>query len=641
MDERTEASRLTDEFLPDKIEDRSQAQDSDGDGLTDGEEAQLGTDPNNADTDRDGVSDLQEVLLGTDPNNPDTDRDGVIDGHELRNGANLDPDRKPSPIVSDLYQWSQQSNLNTNQSQTPNLEPQQSPIVNDLYQWSQQRSDLNADLDGASNDLNESTSEIEQPAPNEPTSDDRQFAPNESTSETGRPAVINDIYKRLQERTSLDINQVTLAVYEGAELLYQSDSQFVEFDKFSPQIQDLLQKTLEDPTGLKGELAISVNGEVIFHVEDGELKIDQYGLAGTQQVSQAQSQTQSTDSKLQFEPKAIHERYSQEVREDRQGNDIAPIDAFERIALTALDDGLNPEQTKQVLQHDPFYQNFALAMGQEQADSYSNFLVNSLVDKGESQGKIFLLEQRVKSLQSSSNVEPQSSSESVAVNDSDRLDNLENYVKNLEAFNQKLSSQLDTVNQKLDKLSQSKAFASQSSGLNQFFSKVSQSFTDALQATKNALRQKAGEVSFSLIDATAKQSIQWFGEQTKDGLRVIDTNDVKRLGVNQQGDIWLSKAPDLQASAQYQRLSQQIDKNLPPSLQIKQIAQAALKEQLTTPQIQSVLSQSPKFQEISANQGTDKANQFATVAIAAAQRQNAIDARPQQQQQQNQKQYQA
>lgn len=61
----------------------------------------------------------------------------------------------------------------------------------------------------------------------------------------------------------------------------------------------------------------------------------------------------------------------------------------------------------------------------------------------------------------------------------------------------------------------------------------------------------------------------------------------------------------------------------------------------TSPQIQSVLSQSPKFQEISSKQGVDKANQFASVAIAAAQRQNLIDARPQQQQQQQQKQHQA
>src|SRR5690606_18729059 len=44
------------------------AADSDGDGLTNGEEAALGTDPDDADTDGDGVPDGDEV--GGDPVNP-------------------------------------------------------------------------------------------------------------------------------------------------------------------------------------------------------------------------------------------------------------------------------------------------------------------------------------------------------------------------------------------------------------------------------------------------------------------------------------------------------------------------------------------------------------------------------------------
>ena len=92
--------------------------DSDNDGLTNDEEADLGTDPNNPDTDGDGILDGQEVNtdntnplddcdsiggvplgtsdcdndgltneeetdLGTDPNNADTDGDGLTDGEEV------------------------------------------------------------------------------------------------------------------------------------------------------------------------------------------------------------------------------------------------------------------------------------------------------------------------------------------------------------------------------------------------------------------------------------------------------------------------------------------------------------------------------------------------------------------------------
>jgi len=68
--------------------------DTDGDTLTDGDEVlRRSTDPLNPDTDGDGLSDGDEVRRGTDPLNPDTDRDGLIDGDEVRIGTDpLKPD---------------------------------------------------------------------------------------------------------------------------------------------------------------------------------------------------------------------------------------------------------------------------------------------------------------------------------------------------------------------------------------------------------------------------------------------------------------------------------------------------------------------------------------------------------------------
>ncbi len=58
--------------------------DNDHDGLTNKEEKELGTDPNNADTDGDGLSDGDEVLkYHTDPLKADTDGDGLSDGDEV------------------------------------------------------------------------------------------------------------------------------------------------------------------------------------------------------------------------------------------------------------------------------------------------------------------------------------------------------------------------------------------------------------------------------------------------------------------------------------------------------------------------------------------------------------------------------
>ncbi len=93
--------------------------DTDGDGLPDAQEIELGTDPAVPDTDEDGINDGDEVnvhrtdplnfdtdadnfydggelIRGTDPNNPDSDGDGLLDGDEeyiyLTNPANPDTD---------------------------------------------------------------------------------------------------------------------------------------------------------------------------------------------------------------------------------------------------------------------------------------------------------------------------------------------------------------------------------------------------------------------------------------------------------------------------------------------------------------------------------------------------------------------
>jgi hypothetical protein len=65
--------------------------DRDNDGLSDEEEADIGTDPDDPDTDRDGLNDGDEVNIhSTDPNREDTDGDGLGDGTEV-NSTDTDP----------------------------------------------------------------------------------------------------------------------------------------------------------------------------------------------------------------------------------------------------------------------------------------------------------------------------------------------------------------------------------------------------------------------------------------------------------------------------------------------------------------------------------------------------------------------
>jgi hypothetical protein len=80
--------------------------DADGDGLTDDQEASLGTDPHDPDTDGDGMPDGWEVGYGLDPTAPDggadSDDDGYSNFEEYLAGTDpLDPSSTPAATAED------------------------------------------------------------------------------------------------------------------------------------------------------------------------------------------------------------------------------------------------------------------------------------------------------------------------------------------------------------------------------------------------------------------------------------------------------------------------------------------------------------------------------------------------------------
>jgi ABC-type transport system substrate-binding protein len=78
--------------------------DFDLDGLTNLQEYQYNTDPQNTDTDSDGLLDGEEIVEGTNPLAPDTDEDGFTDKEEIDAGTDpLDPLDFPTTETSGLF----------------------------------------------------------------------------------------------------------------------------------------------------------------------------------------------------------------------------------------------------------------------------------------------------------------------------------------------------------------------------------------------------------------------------------------------------------------------------------------------------------------------------------------------------------
>jgi uncharacterized protein (DUF1800 family) len=97
------------------------ATDSDGDGLSNLQEYQRGTNPRLADTDGDGLSDGAEAALGTNPLNADTDGDGLSDYAEVNGPMPSNPNVADSNTngVSDLDEVTLGRDPNYNPTNSP------------------------------------------------------------------------------------------------------------------------------------------------------------------------------------------------------------------------------------------------------------------------------------------------------------------------------------------------------------------------------------------------------------------------------------------------------------------------------------------------------------------------------------------
>lgn len=116
--------------------------DNDGDGLTNAQEREAGTDPNDPDSDDDGLDDREEVrIYGTDPRRVDTDYDGLSDGAEVELGTRpVAPDTDGDGLLDGAEVHTHGTN--------PSVADSDGDELNDGDEVSRQTNPLVADTDG-------------------------------------------------------------------------------------------------------------------------------------------------------------------------------------------------------------------------------------------------------------------------------------------------------------------------------------------------------------------------------------------------------------------------------------------------------------------------------------------------------------
>ncbi len=132
--------------------------DSDGDSISDQDEARIGLDPNNpqdggADSDRDGLPNWKELLIGLDPFEPDSDGGGTLDGAEVASGGNPENPNDDADLSKDSDgdrlpdMWETAFGLDPNNPDDANKDGDGDGLSNDS-EFEQGTSPNNPDTDG-------------------------------------------------------------------------------------------------------------------------------------------------------------------------------------------------------------------------------------------------------------------------------------------------------------------------------------------------------------------------------------------------------------------------------------------------------------------------------------------------------------
>lgn len=192
--------------------------DTDGDGLSNREEQQVGTNPNTADSDNDGLVDGEELRYGTNPEVADSDNDGLTDTAEIRTYYT-----NPNSSDSDSDGLSDYEEVITHGT-NPNDADSDDDNLSDSTEIAAGTNPLNADSDGdgvedgdeVTNGLNPLVAETDSDGDGLSNVDEVYFYGTSATNSDSNANGTNDLY--------------TVNVLAGTNTVYRWTNNWVETD---------------------------------------------------------------------------------------------------------------------------------------------------------------------------------------------------------------------------------------------------------------------------------------------------------------------------------------------------------------------------------------------------------------------------
>lgn len=379
---------------------------------------------------------------------------------------------------------------------------------------------------------------------------------------------INQGIKARQFQGNLPLN-----IKVGSSVVFQAVSgKKPTTNKITPEQITLLQKALSDPESVQGAVRISVGNETVFHVKDGELKVDKLGFA------QGQSQTQESSKRVKKEAPA----QTQQTQPQSQSNQTQST----------------PSQATQTI-----------------TTSVETEIASLRLLVSQQQQQLNQMNQKLDRLMSSPPV--------VVIVGSDQL---KNWFGNLHSKIQKAGQQ--AVAHASNQLEQNKTTLR--SKVQQLWSGVKETVTDKIHAASNVVQTKAGEIALGAMSAVTTNLASALGEKLPDGSFVIENRNLnQRLEVN-GNSVALKQRPQQDALELWNNYSQGISSDR-PVLRTLAVAQNALRDGMTKAGVEDLLKADPQFQKLQQEQGSNQAENYVKqMTRSAVRREQPTQEKPQQ-----------